>query len=260
MSGLTGASAQASWGRPVVREVLTPESLAGRLEHRLHLPDVGEASVRHGCEYAIEVGMPVVLCRPEHVEVAVKATAGSRVEVATAVDFHLAQQGVSLPAQSYGDRARTLVSRGARQVGLIAGADDVTASGLDGFIARVVSVRDEAAPMGGKVRVLIRTAGMTKAELRTTCRELASAGVSLVQGGTFLGDRVSLQEIVDMREALGPDVLLKWTHPLRSIEAILVCIAEGVDRFNGDPQALLKAAHIGCRYGPIEVPILGVDY
>lgn len=247
-------------GARVERDVLTVAGLAARLEHRLHLPNVDEDETRTGCAYAIEVGMPTVLCRPEHIRFAAEATAGTEVKVATALGFHEAGTPVTRSPQSYAKEATAYVQAGADQVGLLAGVDDASAQGLDEFISRVVAVRDAVTPSGAKVRVLIRTTAMPVADLRVACRELARAGVWLVQGGTFLGDRVGIGEIVEMREALGPDVLLKWTNPLRSVEAILVCIAEGVDRFSGDTPALLHAAKVASRYSPLIVPMKGVDY
>ena len=38
------------------------------------------------------------------------------------------------------------------------------------------------------------------------------------------------------KQPLPDSVLLKWTQPLRSLEALPVCGSMGVDRFNADPQ------------------------
>jgi hypothetical protein len=63
-----------------------------------------------------------------------------------------------------------------------------------------------------------------------------------------------------MRAALPDDVSLKWTFPVRSLDSMLICIAEGVDRFNGDPEALLKSAERHTALGPLIVPVRGLDY
>lgn len=260
MSGHGASATSAAWRSGVVRQKLTVAGLAARLEHRLHAPEVDDDAIRRGCAYAVEVGMPVVLCRPEHVEVAAQATAGTPVQVGTALAFHQLPATPPRSADSYAEEAATYVSWGASDIGLIADADDVSTRGLDGFASRVAAVRSTVLPAGGKVRVLLNTTGMSLPDLRVTCEQLAGAGAWLVQGGTFLGERVGLPEIVEMREALGPKVLLKWTNPLRSVESILVCLAEGVDRFNGNPPALLRAARVATRYEPIDIPLKGVDY
>jgi deoxyribose-phosphate aldolase len=60
-----------------------------------------------------------------------------------------------------------------------------------------------------------------------------------------------------MRDALGPDVLLKWTQPVRSLETMLLCIAEGVGRFNGDVRRIMASAQYSARLGPLTVPVPG---
>ena len=63
-----------------------------------------------------------------------------------------------------------------------------------------------------------------------------------------------------MRNVLPEGVRLKWTFPLRSLDSMIICIAEGVDLFNGEPQSLLKDAAQRIATGPLVVPVKGVDY
>ncbi|MEW1953438.1 hypothetical protein [Terrabacter sp. NPDC080008] len=41
---------------------------------------------------------------------------------------------------------------------------------------------------------------------------------------------------------------------------MMICIAEGVDLFNGEPQSLLKDATGRIAVGPLAVPVKGIDY
>jgi deoxyribose-phosphate aldolase len=243
------------------REVDLP-GLAGRLEHRLHWPNISVDDVRRGCAFAVEEGLPVVLCRPDQVAVAAAATAGTEVVVGTALGVDLAPGRVPVlrAAESLVQEAHELVAAGATELGLIAEAGDMNGAGLDNFLASVAAVRDAVEPKGGRVRVLLNTTGVPLCDVSLACRQFAQAGVWLVQGGTFLGARASLTVIEAMRQALGPEVLLKWTNPIRSVASLLVCIAEGIDRFNGDPPALLAAARREASWGPLTVPLKGTDY
>jgi hypothetical protein len=40
---------------------------------------------------------------------------------------------------------------------------------------------------------------------------------------------------------------------------MMICIAEGVDLFNGDAQSLLRDAAARIALGPVAVPVKGVD-
>jgi hypothetical protein len=41
---------------------------------------------------------------------------------------------------------------------------------------------------------------------------------------------------------------------------MMICIAEGVDRFNGDPESILKNAARRAESGPLIVPVPETDY
>jgi hypothetical protein len=40
----------------------------------------------------------------------------------------------------------------------------------------------------------------------------------------------------------------------------MICLAEGMDRFNGDPGSLVREAAQRIAAGPLVVPVGGVDY
>ena len=63
-----------------------------------------------------------------------------------------------------------------------------------------------------------------------------------------------------MRDALPVAVLLKWTQPVRSVETMLVAMALGVGRFNGDVPAPLTSTQCSSEFGPLMLPIYGVDF
>src|SRR6476661_4093813 len=240
------------------REVVTADSVAAALEHRLHRPDIDQGQLRRGCDYAAEMGLAAVLCRPEHVATAARRLTGSGTAVVTAVAFHDStvrhHDPVDLAAEALG-----LVDAGASEVAL------VVAPGLDGDCLHLISeqvaaVVEAVSPEARTVRVLLNTTDASR-ELLSDCTALVgAAGVTLVQGGSFHGDRATFSQVEAMRQALPPAVLLKWTQPVRSIEMMLVCMALGVDRFNGDVPELLKSARRSSQRGPLMLPIYGVDF
>jgi hypothetical protein len=95
----------------------------------------------------------------------------------------------------------------------------------------------------------------------TACTALVgTSGAALVQGGSFRGDRATFSQIETMRGILPFPVLLKWTQPIRSVEMMLVCMALGVNRFNGDIPTLLADAKRSSQSAPLMLPIYGVDF
>ena len=240
------------------REVVTRESLAGALEHRLHGPEVDHGDLRRGCDYAAEVGLAAVLCRPEHLATAARRLTGSGTTPVTALAFHDRPSQFHDPVDLAAE-AMELVSLGASEVALVV-APGRENDCLHLIAEQVDAVVEAVTPQAGKVRALIDTTDASKDQLTACTALLGAAGAVLVQGGSFRGDRATFSQIEAMRHTLPAAVLLKWTQPLRSVEMMLVCMALGVNRFNGDVPALLAEAKRSTQRAPLMLPIYGVDY
>lgn len=241
------------------REVITTRGIAARLEHRLHWPDVDAGRLLQGCDYAAETGLAAVLCRPEHVGAAARRVAGTSTVAVTALAFHDTTHKPHTPADLAAEAAE-LVSAGASEVALIVAPGLEVGFSLDLLGEQVSAVVEAVTPQGGNVRVLLNTTGITNQQVSGYTAIAGEAGASLVQGGSFRGDRATFTQIETMREALPVGVLLKWTEPVRSVEVLLVAIALGVDRFNGEIPALLSSAERSSRTGPLMLPVHGVDF
>jgi deoxyribose-phosphate aldolase len=246
-------------GARLDRETVTVEGVAARLEHRLHWPHMDQERLAEGCAFAQEASLAAVLCRPKHVKAAAAHLTGSPVDVVTALGYH-DRHSPRRSAELLAQEAEGLAQQGADEVGLITGCGSRPDADLDLLTEQLRAVTAAVSHQACRVRVLLNTEGLTDSEISSACRRAADAGAHLLQGGSFRGDRTPLGHIETMRAALPSEVRLKWTHPVRSLEVLLVCIALGVDRFNGDPHDLLAAAARSSRIAPLMVPIPGVDF
>lgn len=243
---------------PLDREVVTRESFADALEHRLYGADVDQGELRRGCDYAAEVGLAAVLCRPEHVAIAARRLLGSGVATVAPLALHDAarqRDPAALAAE-----ALELVAAGAAQVALTVDPGLDGEGGLHLVREQVAAVIEAVAPQGGKLRVLLNTTNACKAQVRECTALVGARGPTLVQGGSFRGDRTTFSQIEAMRHALPAGVLLKWAEPVRTVEMMLLCMSLGVTRFNGDIPTLLAAAKRSSQLGPLMLPISGVDF
>ena len=241
------------------RAELTLEDFAGRLEHRLHWADITEDQFRDGCAYAAKQGISAVLCRPEQVELATSALAGSAVRVVTGLAFH----DPNAPVRSERDlatEAARMVELGVDEVSLLAAPGAVAEATTDRLLEQVVAVQSAVRDADVTVRVALNAEEMTNEQVATTCGRLAASGVHAVQGGAIRGGKVGFGRIELMRDALPTPILLHWAQPVTSVETILVCIAHGIDRFIGDTEALMTSARHSTRIGPLTVPKAGLDF
>jgi deoxyribose-phosphate aldolase len=240
------------------REVVTRESLADALEHRLYGAHVDQGEVRRGCDYAAEVGVAAVLCRPEHVAIAARRLLGSGTATVTPLALHDA--ALQRDPAALAREALELVAAGADQVALTVEPGLDRQGCLHLVSEQVAAVVEAVTPQGGKVRVLLNPTHATKHLVRACTTLVGTRGPTLVQGGSFRGSRATFSQVEAMRHALPADVLLKWAEPVRSVEMMLLCMSLGVGRFNGDIPMLLAAAKRSSQLGPLMLPIYGVDF
>ena len=125
---------------------------------------------------------------------------------------------------------------------------------------QIRSLTEACGGLGARVRVHIDCEHLSDGQRGAACHLVVESGAHLIQGGSYMGDRADFSQMEVMRHAIGRPVLLKWTRPVRSLEMMLVTMGLGVDRFNGDPPALLKDAKTALRSGPLVVPHLGINF
>jgi deoxyribose-phosphate aldolase len=243
----------------VKREELNLGNIAGRLEHRLQWDEVDARQLAEGCAFAGAAGLSAVLCRPEHVALAARELERSPVMVVTALGFHDPGSPRRSPSE-LAKEAGELTDRGANQVALIAAPALIPDAGIDLLVDQLNAVDQTVTPHGTTLRVLLNCTNMNDEEIARACERVATTGVALVQGGSFRGDRTPFSQIEIMRAALPRRILLKWTHPVRTIETMLLCITLGVDRFNGEPDKLLDSAARNLKVAPLCLPVPGVDF
>jgi len=239
------------------RRALTSAELARMLELRAHYPDLGNADVERAATDAVTDGVGALVVRPEHVPLASRVVHGSGVRVVTGVDF-LQRREPLQPPVVLAKQARLLAEAGANSLALIA-TQQRLADGTR-FTDAIRAVSAAARSHGARSRVLIDVAGLTPHDVVETAVLCVHAGASVIQAGAWEGARATFNLLRPLRAAVGPDVVIKWTPEVRSVDALLLGVAEGANRFNGDIKALLQQARARGAWIPLTVPVAGVDY
>jgi deoxyribose-phosphate aldolase len=190
------------------------------------------------------------------------------------VGLHLAGRAVGLvtiPGWRNGDveplatrvliaESRRLSAEGASDIGVVADVDRLRADDGRRLADDVTALVEAMRACEVRVRVVLDTDGLAADATAAACELLGATGAWLVQGGSWAGVRTGLSRIQLMRAVLPAGIRLKWTYPVRSLDSMMICVAEGVDRFNGDPESLLKDAARRITAGPLVVPVRGIDY
>lgn len=240
------------------RRELGVAEFAAHLEHRLYLLPLTPEATRRGCADAVREGFAAVICRPERVADAARNLAGSGVPVVSAVGWNH-PDSAALDSMSMLEEASMLAGEGANEVALVATRARIAGGGTT-FTRQTAALVEDMAARAVKVRVILDTEHLQPIHITTICQQVSNLGVSVVQGGSWRGQRTGFTQLEQIRDALGPDVLLKWTEPVRSLETTLLCIAEGIGRFNADVEQLMAAARRSAAHGPLALPLRGTDY
>ena len=241
------------------RQVLDPGEIAARLEHRLYFSEPTRQAFRDGCEFAISQGLSGVIVRPEDVPMVGRYLAGTSVSVVTIPGWRDGEVE-PLATQALLAEARRLSDVGATDLGVLANVERLRADNGRQLAGDVTALVEAMKGCGVRVRVVVDTHELTVDATAAVCEVLGTTGAWLVQGGWWCGARTGLSRMQLMRAALPAEVRLKWTFPVKSVDSMMICIAEGVDRFNGDPESLLKDVARRATVGPLVVPVPGVDY
>lgn len=249
-----------AWPRTRGRRNLSVADVAARLEHRLYLSEPTGQSIRDGCAFAVRNGLSSVIARPEVVPTVGLQVAGTSVGVVTIPGWR-DDDVEPLATRSLLAEARRLTAWGATDLGMVADVERLEAGDGRQFADDVTALVEAMHSCGARVRVVLDTDGLTPDATATACELLGATGAWLVQGGSWRGAaRTGLSRIQLMRAALPDAVTLKWTFPVRSLDCMMICLAEGVDRFNGDPESILETAAGRITRCPLVVPVRGLDY
>jgi deoxyribose-phosphate aldolase len=242
------------------RRSLSIYDVAARLEHRLYLSEPTGQSIQDGCELAIRYGLSSVVVLPESVQAVGAQLAGTSVGVVTVPGWRDGEVE-PLTGSALHTEARRLAAEGATDLALLATVERLAGDGSRRFADDVRGLVEAMHACGARVRVVVDTDGLTAAATVGACELLGSTGAWLVQGGSWRDTaRTGLSRLQVMRAALPDGVALKWTFPIRSLESMMICIAEGVDLFNGDPESILREAARRVDLCPLVVPVRDLDY
>lgn len=242
------------------RRTLTVGDVAARLEHRLYMYEQTARSLQEQCRFARDAGLSAVITYPDTLPTVAGQLAGTTMRVVTVPGWHHGEVE-PLAGEALRTEACRLTAQGATDLAVLATADRLLADGGRWFAGEVRALVQTMDGKGARVRVVLETDALSTAETATVCELLGSTGAWLVQGGSWRdGARTGFSRLQTMRRALPDRVRLKWTFPVRSLDLLMICIAEGIDLCNGDPESLLGAAARRLEVCPLLVPVRGRDY
>ena len=204
-----------------------PVDLAKYIDHTLLKPDTTSDEIDVLCDEALEYGFASVCINPTWVKRAAERLRGSDVKVCTVIGFPLGANAPEIKAME----ARRALRDGAREVDMVINVGALKSGMHDVVRKDIEKVVDAAHESGAVCKVILETALLTDEEKVIASALSKQAKADFVKTSTgFGGGGATVYDVALMRETVGPDMGVKASGGVRTLEDAEDMIAAGATR------------------------------
>lgn len=204
-----------------------PVDLAKYIDHTLLKPDATLAEIEVLCDEALEFGFASVCINPTWVRVAAERLRGSPVKVCSVIGFPLGANTPEIKSME----ARKALRDGAREVDMVINIGALKSGDLELVRMDIEKVVDAAHESGAICKVILETSLLTDEEKVVASSLAKQAKADFVKTSTgFGGGGATVYDVALMRETIGPDMGVKASGGVRTLEDAEDMIAAGATR------------------------------
>lgn len=204
-----------------------PMDLAKYIDHTLLKPDATADQIDVLCDEALEFGFASVCINPTWVKRAAERLRGSEVKVCTVIGFPL---GANTPDVKAAE-ARRALRDGAREVDMVINVGALKSGQHELVRKDIERVVDAARESGAVTKVILETGLLTDEEKVIASSLAKQAKADFVKTSTgFAGSGATVYDVALMRETVGPEMGVKASGGVRTLEDAEDMIAAGATR------------------------------
>ena len=204
---------------------LTREELASYIDHTLLKPEASREQIRAVCNEAKQYHFASVCVNSCWVPLIAEELKGSGVSVCCVIGFPL---GASLSSVKAFE-AREAVAAGAQEIDMVVNIGAVKSGGWELVREDIAAVN--AAKGTAKLKVIIETCLLTDEEKVRVCQIAKEAGADFVKTSTgFSTGGATVRDVELMRRTVGPEMGVKASGGIRTLEDALAMIEAGASR------------------------------
>jgi deoxyribose-phosphate aldolase len=224
---------------------VTPEqaAIAAQIDHTLLKPEATPADIRRLCAEAREWRFCSVCVNPYWVALAAEELKDSGVKVCSVVGFPLgaALTGIKLT------EAANAMKDGATEIDMVLNVGELRGGDHSKVQDEIAMLASIVAPTGSILKVILETALLTDEQKELACRISKEAGAHFVKTSTGFGPGgATVHDVALMRRVVGPDVGVKASGGIRTLDDFRAMIAAGASRVGASASvAIVKAAEAG---------------
>jgi deoxyribose-phosphate aldolase len=202
-------------------------SLASYIDHTLLKPEAGREQILTVCREAVEYSFKSVCVNPLWVSTVRTAVKGSGVLTCSVIGFPLG----ATTTESKVFEARGAVADGADEIDMVIDMAAARAGEKDVLVADILAVAGAVHEQGAILKVIIETAMLSDEQKVLACEAAVEAGADFVKTSTgFNGGGATVEDVALMRRTVGPDIGVKASGGVRSLEDARAMIDAGATR------------------------------
>ncbi len=205
---------------------MTTPQLAKMIDHTLLRADATQSEMAKLTEEAKQYQFASVCVNPGWVAYAAEQLQGTGVDICTVIGFPL---GAST-SETKAFETKDAIAKGATEVDMVINISALK-DGKDDYVEQDIRAVVEAAAGKALVKVIIETCLLTDEEKVRACQAAVRAGADFVKTSTgFSTGGATPEDIALMRRTVGPDVGVKASGGVRSLEDMQKMIEAGATR------------------------------
>lgn len=206
---------------------LTRASLATYMDHTLLKPEATAADIDRIVAEARQYGTASVCVNPYWVARVAAGLAGSGVKTCTVIGFPL---GATSTASKVAE-TRDATAHGAQEIDMVINIGELKAGNDDAVRSDISAVANATHGAGALLKVIIETCLLSDEEKRRACELSVAGGADFVKTSTgFSTGGATTADIALMRETVGPELGVKASGGIRTLEAAEAMIEAGATR------------------------------
>ena len=214
-------------------------SIAALIDHTILKADATRADVVKVCREARQYNFASVCVNPFWVPLVRAELAGTPVKVCTVVGFPLG----ATSTESKAAEAAIAVRDGAQEVDMVINVGALKSGDQDAVKADIAAVAKAAHAGGAILKVILETSLLSDTEKAIACVLARAAGAEFVKTSTgFSTAGATAHDIALMRQAVGPEMGIKASGGIRSLQDLQAMTAAGATRIGASASVKIVEA------------------
>jgi len=212
---------------PTEVDALSPDQLAGLIDHTLLSPTASAQDIDTLCDQASKYGTASVCIQPVWVARAAEQLAQSSVNVCTVIGF---PTGAHTP-ETKAFEASQAIAHGADELDMVINQAAALSADTDLLVADIKAVVTTAQDHEVIVKVILETAALTDQAKILACEAAVAAGADFVKTSTGFGSGgATVEDVALMRQTVSDQAGVKASGGIRTRQDALHMLKAGATR------------------------------